>query len=1219
NRLDWTLASWPVPVDINDYERGKILWHNPRQQPLVEEVYDRESAQGEGSLTTLRLIFRPKNKKIEGEDTTQVASWGGIMRYFGNRVDADRAQLFEMRAKGYRGKIHFDFGVISEDVDGDGSPNNEDANQNYAVDDSEDLGLDGLTDVQEAEELGIYDNSYDPAGDNYYFFGQGDCPVAPEMCSQMENLNPDNYQNDSIYYEWLNGTQGNSDDIALGNAPDKEVLSSSSFETRNAYFSFVIDLADPVDPFYVIGSERNNWRTFRIPIQDPLMQDEVIETDGVTAKWSQISYIRVWLEADDSAAIYDTLEIADWYFVQSNWNDTIRSDPYYVNESNTDFVVASVSTEDGTFEPPPGVKAYKDEATNVTEPQRGLSLEYDSLHYGDTCLAEKNLVSVESYSGYRTMKMYISGGDADQPYVMFFFRFGEDEENYYEFQKRGLYGGWDERNYMEIDFEELTAVKDEIQRNLPEGMNYADVDTAVGQYRIKGNPRLDEVLYFAAGILNVDEENRNNIYTGKVVLDELRLTDVRDNVGRAGRIAVSGSMADLIRYSFNYQSQDPYFRGISAATRGGSNNNLGSGKTQNSLRYDLTLNVDKFLPKSWNSKIPVSFGKTETSEIPLLRTNSDILLPDDVRESEKSTGDTRSFRFSEAFNKAGRNPLFSVLLNRQKVSFSYSKSEKTSVNKPYSITENYNIKADYDMSIKNVPTLPIFFWTKPLPLLKKTQGSRLSLYPSSWRWSGNYNRNLSISDDINQSRISSFTRDFSGSMDMSYNVFENLKTTFNYTTRRDLTDPDLINIVFNPKDFKLGLETSYSQSFTANYDPKLLNFLSSSFSYSGRYGDTYDRSYKTRKSDLTRTWSVKGSLDHMKLFGGKSSGRSSGPQRARPAVRGGVTTQEVKAGGGKPFYDPILAGFRFLTGWINPINYKYGEGYSNSLPGMTERPSWFYRFGFYDQPDVPVKVETRTPSASENKDYDFSSGFTFLGGITTDVKFTRSIDQDLIKTGTRYKDVTTGWPELSIRIQKFSKFPLIKSLLNKFIDVFSPRTSYSRQLKEEYNLNTGFITNRTETINRNPLLSVNFKLFRSLSLSGSYTTSETNTEKYTPSTGTLDSETRALKKSFAFSTKYSFSSPGGISIPLFGKLRFNSTVQITLDVKFNSNITETNSGKGYVTSTDKSDLTVSPVISYQFSQQIKGGLSARWQDTQDNYSGRKSHVRELQIWTEIRF
>ena len=60
-------------------------------------------------------------------------------------------------------------------------------------------------------------------------------------------------------------------------------------------------------------------------------------------------------------------------------------------------------------------------------------------------------------------------------------------------------------------------------------------------------------------------------------------------------------------------------------------------------------------------------------------------------------------------------------------------------------------------------------------------------------------------------------------------------------------------------------------------------------------------------------------------------------------------------------------------------------------------------------------------------------------------------------------------------------------------------------------------------------------------------------------------------------------------------------------------------GEPFAVTTDKSDITIGPNISYTFSQQIKGGLSARWQDSNDNTLNRKSHVRELQIWTEIRF
>ena len=104
------------------------------------------------------------------------------------------------------------------------------------VDAQEDVGLDGMSDEEEREKY--HTDAPDPSGDNYYFFGQGKCPVSPEECAAMEALNPDDYANDSIYYEWLNGTEGNAADIATNNKPDEEALTNSGAERNNAYFSY---------------------------------------------------------------------------------------------------------------------------------------------------------------------------------------------------------------------------------------------------------------------------------------------------------------------------------------------------------------------------------------------------------------------------------------------------------------------------------------------------------------------------------------------------------------------------------------------------------------------------------------------------------------------------------------------------------------------------------------------------------------------------------------------------------------------------------------------------------------------------------------------------------------------------------------------------------------------------------------------------------------------
>ncbi|HEX2897852.1 MAG TPA: hypothetical protein VHP63_07375, partial [candidate division Zixibacteria bacterium] len=199
---------------------------------------------------------------------------------------------------------------------------------------------------------------------------------------------------------------------------------------------------------------------------------------------------------------------------------------------------------------------------------------------------------------------------------------------------------------------------------------------------------------------------------------------------------------------------------------------------------------------------------------------------------------------------------------------------------------------------------------------------------------------------------------------------------------------------------------------------------------------------------------------------------------------------------------------------------------------------------------------------------------------------------------------------------------LIKGVMNKFIEVFSPRTGYSRRLQEQFDITNGFTISSRETKGFNPLVSVNFKLWRSLSISGSYTLDKTEDQSYSTGNGALQSHTKTDNRTIAATSKFSFTAPGGMAIPLFGKVKFTSAVDIDLSFRLASSVSETRkSGQGdeFYPSSDKSDFSVVPTISYSFSRQIRGGISGRWQDTNDNITNRNSHVRQLQIWVEIRF
>jgi len=1237
NRVQWQKSSAPYQFERDGlpFKRSQLLWHNLRTPPLIDDIYPRkDAATGASSVRSLRFVFRPNYLDTIWDSTLveeeyefineivpldpEVKSWAGVTRYFGDRIDSKRVQLFEFRARGNSGKIHLEFGKISEDINGDSKPFTEDFENNNEFLEEEDTGFDDLHDEEEPH----YDpvTNPDPNHDNWYFLGDGDCPLPQDLCNKYSN--PDVWD-DSLYYEWLNGSEGNKIDYEQLESPDQEKL-TERFQDDDGYFSYVIDFSDQFDPFRVDSSAFGDsteinpspkWYTFRIPIRDSSFMDDIVVQDEsdetIQPDWTgvDIQHVRIWFEGEEGQTKADTIEIADWYFLQSNWRDTTIYGP---NTDSSIITVASVSEEDGTFEAPSNVEAYTDPNTDVTESQQGLLIGFEDLDGDDIGMAVKSLLSIDSYSGYRGIEMYVHGNyydELDDGSVTFFFRLGTDSLNYYEQQKR-IYKGWDARNFVNITFDEITNLKDSQQRELPRGLwNTVNVYNDDSTLHVRGNPNLNQIKYFAAGVINNKD---NDPVSGEIWLDELRVTDVRADVGTAGRFSIGGNLADLGNYNFSFQSQDPYFRGVSSSTRGGSSQNLGSGNTQTQMSYSASLNIDKFLPRSWGVRLPVSYSFSKNTQTPLLRTGSDIILPEEKRIEEQTINESRSISVNPSIKKQGsRNPLYSLLFNRLTTSFSYRRSIRTSVNTPYSFGESYNVRSSYDLGVKKPPTLPIFFWTKWIPIAKKTANSKLGLYPNRWTVSSEYNRNLLITDDINGVRRSSFDRKLNGKMNFSFKVFENLTTSLNLDTRRDLSAPDAIDLSL--KNLKLGLEESFSQSFSVDYDPGLFTFISTDLSYKASYSDRWDRSTESLQSSFSRSWSVKGNFNHLRLLGG--SGGRSALGRSKGRSRGGNKGETQSTD--KPFYDPPLAVLRFLTGWVNPIQYSYGEQFGYTLPGMTKRPELKYRFGLITEPNVGTISQVRNPNSNISKTYSLSSGFKFLDGLNTDVKFSRTIKEDLIKQGSKYENITTNWPELNIRISRFSHIPLIKGFVNKIIDVFSPRTGYSRSTREQIDIIGGFKVSKTVTVSHSPLLAINFKVFRSLSLSSSINLSKETKETFVSTTGDFNSRQDNTRKTFAASTKYSFSAPSGFNIPLFGKIKFKSSVSISLDVKKNLSLSETLNSSGNKQITEKSDLAITPNITYSFSNQLTGGIRMRWTDSDTN--GKKSHLREVSISVEIRF
>lgn len=282
-REDWTLSSKPVGLDQAN-PRGKLIWYNPYTMIATDEIWDRELARGETGTHTIWMEFTPS-------DTGTVSgSWAGIMQYVRiTQLREDTAQYLELRMYGSSGIIHIDMGSISEDVNGNGLLDTEDKPDPYSlipngiIDSGEDVGLDGIVDNNEPG----YDpaTNPDPNGDNWWYNGSG------IRCADCTD--------DPYDYRYINGTEGNELDPGKLGRPDTEDLDREGDSDRqNSYVSYKIDLEN--SGFLLSGSDYNGWNTYRIPLNDSLLADTIINPgDFPFPIGSRLLYVRLWFESQN--------------------------------------------------------------------------------------------------------------------------------------------------------------------------------------------------------------------------------------------------------------------------------------------------------------------------------------------------------------------------------------------------------------------------------------------------------------------------------------------------------------------------------------------------------------------------------------------------------------------------------------------------------------------------------------------------------------------------------------------------------------------------------------------------------------------------------------------------------------------------------------------------------------------------------------------------------
>jgi hypothetical protein len=1165
----WTLSSPPEGKDNN--HRCQMWWYNPYDRVRIKDIWPNKEVERTEDMTnvlTLQLFPNKPHRPADTLfDTTRVSSrWNGIMRaFFAGAYDQRRTKFLEIWLNGDKGVLNVDLGEISEDINEDRLLSTEDKEKNGQKDglleDIEDTGLDGVFDP---EEPGYSAALPDPSGDNW------------------------NYSNPHDYSH-INGTERNRDDPDRNRIPDTEDINSNSvLDLTNNYFQYSIDLGDTLNEFLADPQDKRGWRLYRIPL------NELGNSIGVgKPDWGDIRFARIWLSSSEPT----TVQIASIQLVGNRWqnlgisNTSSRQKALPINQppaEKGEFDIFVINTHENLgYDPPPGVAGILNRQTQVREREQSLVLKYTNLQALQQGSAYRFLYSPEDYTNYQHLQMFVHGPE-NPANVEFFLRLGQDSTNFYEYHTQ-LLPGWDEQNDVVIDFEKITALKAYALKNHP-ASSREPVDTTAGHYRIRGNPTFNRVQWLSVGVKNVDSL-RSEPVTGEVWVDELTVTDIRKEKGLAGDFTINAQLADLGNLNFTFGKRDSEYRDLTATKEGYNSSN----------NYSLNLSgfqLHRFLPYSFGYALPFSFSYSKSLIVPKWQTGSDIILPRELRDKEKTESTSKSMGFSPSFTKPTTNWLLGLTLKRMTTSFSYSTSSGKSLSTPVSKNSSYTMAGGYNLSgIKEISFAPLG-WAKTSLLPKSLIQTKFSLLPTSLNFNGNVSRAKSYTVSSVGNVTETFTRNFTGSMSMGASPIKGIPVSYSMTTNRDIHDPQTLKFSFNPKNAKLGIETNFSESFNTNYSPQWFKFLTTRFSFESRYSENSDRTdvnnqqqgtrkvsnSNTRRADLTFNW--------QSLFGS-----------------GGQKKDEKKKASLNPFR--LLAN---LTKRIDPVTGSYQGTENFTRSGLLSRPSLAYRLGFTNDPKVQAMGSAQsTDGISTQEGYTARSGIKLLGtkvnfGYSKNVGETKTSTGDTKSTSTIFPDFDFGW-------SNFGKIWFLK----KLVHTSSYKFDYGKTENKSEKENTGeLISQKTsEKFSHLATFSHNWKsgATTALEIRKDYTT-----EQNLQNPGRNRNANKNYSGSIALNNNYSFTAPQGIKIPFLRKIKFKSTLRLTLNIAQTSIKQKTSvSGQGYNTRQDQSQLSITANSGYSFSQQVEGGFTARWADSNDKITSRKVHTRELGIWLTLRF
>ncbi|MFC1628749.1 hypothetical protein ACFL3H_06505, partial [Gemmatimonadota bacterium] len=778
----------------------------------------------------------------------------------------------------------------------------------------------------------------------------------------------------------------------------------------------------------------------------------------------------------------------------------------------------------------------------------------------------------------------------DSSHLMAFLRFGADENNYYEYHTI-IHPGWDDRNHVVIDFDEIARLKEEMLADW--GAQSGVPDTTEGHYRVRGRPSLTNIKRLSVGVMN---QHPSLPIDGEIWADELRVTDVRRDNGTASRLGFRMQLADFSTIDFRVSRRTADFHGL--------REKRGSLSTTQVSNLQWVTALDRFMPAKWGFDIPLSINSRSNLSLPKYLPGSDLILEEDQQYDHRTAQEDQSISISILKRNASESPLAAWTIDR--MTMSVTSSRRTGMSPINPVNESHRVQGrfSYDLNprrelqwylFSRIPLMPAFLREtafNPLPTALNYSLSTVKL-------------NERVADRNHQVRSrNAFTA--TEQFNAMFHPFQSLTSSYTLSLDRDLTQGWALS------DANLGQEVKRRQLFDAIYKPVTFTWMTQTYQYRVEYRENNDPRFNTRitpegeqiRLGRSANTNLEGTATYMII----------------PTQLFGPPKMVVDATG----LPKLINDIRTIVTRVTPIIITLSNDRIGNQYNLMGRPSVGYQLGLKDQPDVPRAAVVATQQSSIQSTRAINANSSLNLPLSAFVDFRpqwRWIDQFSESKTTFSSSVT--WPSVSLRwqgLQQLWFFPDITSSISVSTSYQHTKdsTDWLRTTVGEDAVREPYSTNEIKALR--PLIGVQILFLNGVSISTGRNSLESLREQLTGGT----SQTRTRNSDYNVDVSYRFSAPEGIKIPFIRKrLRITSTVDAHVRLERRENTTEvrigTRRGARFVPTVSTATWSFRPRLGYSFSQMIEGGLDMRFENIEDRLMDRTRKVREVVIYMNLTF